>query len=236
MSERKLPQKSTRAEVDAFLSKVAAAPKPLVPGGERSRLIFAMDATASREPTWDQALHIQSQMFSAAAALGGLAVQLCHYRGFREFEASDWLFDTAALRRRMTAVYCLGGHTQIERLLQHTLAESRRKRVNALVFVGDCLEEGVDPLCQLAGELGLLGVPAFMFHEGGEAQAAAAFRQIARLSGGAYCPFDSGSAQQLSELLAAVAVFAAGGRPALEKLSRDGARAVRLLTQQISKG
>jgi hypothetical protein len=221
--------------VDAFLSKVAAAPKPPSAGGEHGRLIFAMDATASREPTWDQALHIQAQMFSETAALGGLAVQLCHYRGFQEFQASDWLLDTKALRARMTAVRCLGGHTQIERVLRHALAETRRKKVNALVFVGDCLEEPVDPLCQLAGELGLLGLPVFLFHEGGEAHAASAFRQIARLSGGAYSPFDSGSAQQLRELLSAVAVFAAGGRPALEQYGRKGGKAVKLLTQQLGK-
>ena len=112
----------------------------------------------------------------------------------------------------MTAVTCLGGQTQIGRVLKHALKESQREKVNAVVFVGDCMEEDLDRLCHHAGELGLLGVPVFMFHEGGELVARRAFEQIARLSGGAYCPFDSSSAHQLKELLSAVAVFAAGGK------------------------
>ena len=45
----------------------------------------------------------------------------------------------------------------------------KKQRVDALVFVGDAMEENVDRLCQLAGELGLNGVPIFLFHEGGDA-------------------------------------------------------------------
>ena len=133
----------------------------------------------------------------------------------------------------MTAVTCLGGQTQIGRVLNHALKESRREKVNAVVFVGDCMEEDIDKLCHHAGELGLLGVPVFMFHEGGEPVARRAFEQIARLSGGAYCPFDASSAQQLKELLSAVAVFAAGGRPALADYSRGKGEVVRQLSYQV---
>jgi len=70
----------------------------------------------------------------------------------------------------------------------------------------------------------------FLFQEGADARAAAAFREIARLTKGAYCRFDAGSAAQLRELLSAVAVYAAGGRQALEALSGRGARA---LLQQL---
>ena len=95
------------------------------------------------------------------------------------------------------------------------------------------MEEDIDKLCHHAGELGLLGVPVFMFHEGGEPVARRAFEQIARLSGGAYCPFDASSAQQLKELLSAVAVFAAGGRPALADYSRGKGEVVRQLSYQV---
>jgi hypothetical protein len=115
----------------------------------------------------------------------------------------------------MRGVSCVGGSTQIARILTHALKEARAGKVNALVFVGDAMEEKVDELCRLAGELGLIGVPAFIFHEGHDDTAGRAFRQIAKLSGGAYCPFDIGSAKQLRELLGAVATYAAGGRPAL---------------------
>ncbi len=233
MTEKdKLPSKSTRSEVDSFLRKVAAVPSGGRPG-ERGRLIFAMDATASREPTWDRASHIQAEMFQETAALGGLEIQLAYYRGFGEFRASPWVSKSADLLRRMTSVFCLAGHTQIAKVLRHALAETKRKRVNALVFVGDCLEEELDDLGQLAGELGLQGVPCFMFHEGGDPIARKAFQQIARLSGGAFCPFDANSPQQLRDLLAAVAVYAAGGRRALTDFSQRRGGEVRRLTHQV---
>jgi hypothetical protein len=195
-----------------------------------------MDATASREPTWDRACHIQGQMFEETAALGGLEVQLVFYRGFRELKATPWVDNARDLLKRMTAVRCLGGRTQIARVLKHAANETRERKVNALVFVGDCMEEDVDALCHLAGELGLLGVPIFLFHEGHDATAAKAFKQIARLSGGAYCRFDAASAEQLRDLLRAVAVYAAGGQRALADFSRTAGATVLQLTHQIGKG
>jgi len=201
----------------------------------KDRLIFAMDATASREPTWDRACHIQSEMFVETSALGGLDIQLCFYRGYGEFECSGWLSTSDDLLAQMSATTCAGGMTQIERVLEHAVAERRRGRVNALVFVGDCMEENVDRLAHLAGEMGLLGLPAFLFHEGSDPVAARAFREIARLSGGAYCSFDSGSAQQLRDLLSAVAVYAAGGRRALEDFGQRRGQLVRQLTHQVRR-
>ena len=98
-------------------------------------------------------------------------------------------------------------------------ARPRAQKVQALVFVGDAMEEKIDDLCAAAGELGLLGVPAFMFQEGDDAVAEQAFREIARLSRGAYCRFDPGAAHELAELLRAVAAYAAGGMKALADLS-----------------
>lgn len=232
---RKLPAKSDQAEIDAFLAKVANTPVARA-GGSRGRLIFAMDATASREPTWDRACQIQSEMFLETETLGGLDIQLCYYCGFRDFYASPWLGRSADLLTQMREVRCAGGMTQIERVLKHTGAESRRDKVNALVFVGDCMEENIDQLCHLAGQLGILGVPAFLFHEGDDQAAERTFREIARLTGGAYCRFDASSAQQLRDLLSAVAVYAAGGRKALEDFGqRHGGVALRL-TRQFKKG
>lgn len=230
MNDRKLPTASSDAEVAAFLRKVAATPTIKTGGATRGRLLFALDATASRQPTWDRACQLQGEMFSEAARLGGLAIQLAWYRGFNEFGASPWLTEASDMLRRMSSVFCLGGMTQIERVLDHAIGETRRHRINALVFVGDCMEENVDRLCGKAGQLGLLGVPAFIFQEGREPAAASAFRQMARLSGGAYSPFDAGSAKQLRDLLSAVAVYAAGGRQALEDFShRRKGLALRLL-------
>ncbi|HEX7198010.1 MAG TPA: VWA domain-containing protein, partial [Dongiaceae bacterium] len=176
---------------------------------------------------------IQAQMFQAVGQMGGLDLQLAYYRGFHEFEAFPWLDNAAALTQRMTGVFCLGGHTQIARVLKHAIAETKTKRVNALVFVGDCMEEPADNLCHMAGQLGVLGLPIFLFHEGREPLAAATFQQLARLSSGAYCPFDAGSAHQLTELLRAVAVYAAGGLKALQDYSRNAGGKTLLLTRQL---
>jgi len=220
------------AEVDAFLRDLQRAPPPR-PSGGRGRLIFALDATASREPSWDRACRIQGEMFEATAALGGLDVKLVYYRGFNECKASRWMSNAADLHRVMRAVSCLGGETQIERVLAHALAETKRQRVNALVFVGDAMEEEVDRLCQLAGELGLSGVPIFLFHEGDNPIVARAFRQMARLSRGAYLRFDLASADRLRDLLGAVAVYAAGGYRALTAYGEKKGGEVLRLTAQL---
>jgi len=222
-------------DVGAFLQKVAATPRR-GPAGARGRLIFAMDATASREPTWDQAARIQSAMFADTQALGGIEVQLCFYRGFREFEHSDWIGDSATLLHRMNRVFCAAGLTQIGRVLAHAIEEAGRGRVNALVFVGDCMEEDQEQLADLAGRLGLLGVPAFVFQEGRDPVAERSFRTIARLSGGAWCPFDAGSPQLLRDLLAAVAVYAAGGHKALTRYGESRGGVVLRLTHQLTRG
>ncbi len=209
-----LPAAHKAAAVEDFLRQVKAMPAVRAASG-RGRLIFAMDATASREATWDRACKLQGEMFEAAGALGGLDVQLVFYRGFNECKASRWLGTAAELHHAMRSVSCVGGETQIGRVLAHALKEARLQKVNALVFVGDAMEEKIDPLAQQAGELGLLGVPVFIFKEGGEDAAARAFRHVAKLSGGAFCPFDTASAEQLRQLLGAVAAYAAGGRTAL---------------------
>ena len=231
-SRDKVPTQARNGEIDVFLKKLTSAPA-LKSASERGRLMFALDATMSREPSWDQACHIQAEMFRETATIGGLEIQMVYFRGFGEFRATKWLADSTRLLKHMTRVYCLGGRTQIEKVLAHAAAETKRKRVNALVYVGDCMEEDPDRLCALAGELGVLGVPAFVFHEGGEPMAKRTFLQIARLTKGAYCPFDASSARQLRELLSAVAVYAAGGRRALEDYSKKVGGVVLQIAHQV---
>lgn len=234
-SGKNLPAEgASRAEVEAFLRQVAAVPAPR-PAGGRGRLIFAMDATASRQPTWNRACELQREMFEVTAALGGLDIQLVYFRGYGECKAGRWLADAGDLARAMAGVECLAGHTQWCRVLGHAANETRRVKVAALVCVGDAFEEAIDRLGDLAGELGLLGVPAFCFHEGADPQARLAFQQVAKLTRGAYCSFDAGSAGQLRDLLSAVAVYAAGGLAALTDFNRSRGGAVRLLTDQMNK-
>jgi hypothetical protein len=220
-----------RSDVASFLEQLAKAPAR-APGG-RGRLIFAMDATASREPSWDQAARVQGQMFLEADRLGGLEVQLVYYRGFAECRASRWVAKPAELVRLMTQVMCRAGETQIARVLRHAIRETRRQKVHALVFVGDACEENIDALGAVAGELGLLGVKAFLFQEGADPTAERAFRHIAQLTGGAHCRFDAGSPDELRQLLAAVAAYAAGGRAALLGAAERVGGPVALIARQV---
>lgn len=224
---------SSQNDVDAFLKKVAQTPAVRT-SGKKGKLIFAMDATASREATWDQACQLQAEMFSETAALGGLDIQLCYYRGFGEFNASPWYSNSQQLLHRMTSVSCLGGQTQIEKVIRHAIAESKKDKINAVVFVGDCLEENIDDLARYAGELSLLGVPIFIFQEGYDPVAMMGFRQLAKITGGSYCSFDSGSAQQLKRLLSAVAVYAAGGYQALENFNKRHGKTILQLPRHKS--
>lgn len=223
--------RSARGEIDAFLQR-ARTLAPEKAADARGRLIFGLDATMSRQPTWDTACRLQGEMFREAAAIGGLDIQLVYFRGFGECRASPWVSDGTRLAELMTRIDCRGGHTQIRKVLAHARRETEKARVQALVFVGDAMEEAIDDLAAGAGELGLLGVPAFMFQEGRDPVAEQAFREIARLTRGAYCGFDAGAAHELGELLRAVAVYAAGGLKALsDRSSRRDAGARKLLAQ-----
>jgi hypothetical protein len=218
---------ATRPQVAEFLDRVRALGPAATAGGKRGRLIFALDATMSRQPTWDSACMLQAEMFREAAKAGGLDIQLVYFRGVGECRASGWVAGAEKLAGLMSGIDCRGGQTQIGKVLSHARQEYGKQRVQALVFVGDAMEEKIDDLCAGAGELGLLGVPVFMFQEGGDPVAEQAYREIARLSRGAYCRFDTGAAHQLGELLRAVAAYAAGGIKALTDLSArrsDGAR------------
>jgi len=171
-------------------------------------------------------------MFLSTRDLGGLAVQLCYYRGMSELRASKWLVDEAALLNNMSSVRCAGGLTQIERLLNHALKEHRQQPIKALVFIGDACEENPDKLLAKAGELGLAGLPLFMFQEGHDSKVEATFREMARLSGGAWARFDHSSPASLAELLGAVARYAAAGRKGLLEHGGDSGK---LLLQQLKQ-
>ena len=220
---------SSGHDVQQFLSKVASIPKTAGDG----RLIFALDATASRQSTWDVASQLQTEMFSSAQSLGGLNVQLCYFRGFGEFFSSSWQRNGDELLKIMSGIFCQAGATQLERVLRHTIAENDQQKFKCVVFIGDAMEENIDVLAQLAGKLGLLNIPLFMFQERGDPAVRQAYVELSRLSGGAYSQFDSASAEQLKELLKAVAVFAAGGFQALQDFSKTSSEAVKLLERQL---
>ena len=210
------PAISTPA-VEAFFARV----NPV-----RGRLIFALDATASRQPTWDTAAQLQAEMFATVAAIGGLDVQLVYYRGWGECVASKWLSDAKSLAAVMSRIHCAAGHTRIARVLSHARKENQREKVNALILISDACEELP---ADLYGEARELAVPVFMFQEGSDERIAEIYREIATITGGGSCRFDSGAAQRLADLLKAVAAFATGGMKALAAQKTDAATL--LLTQ-----
>jgi len=220
----------SKVNIDQFLQTVKTTDLKARTQSNQPRLIFSLDATASRQRTWDQASALTVGMFSVAAALD---IQLVYYRGYGECRASPWLTNADSLVRLMKKVSCLAGTTQIERVLRHTLNEARTTPVQGLVFVGDCVEENVDRLGNLAGELKLIGGPMFIFQEGHDQTAHRAFSQLATLTGGAHCQFDTNSDQQLGELLNAVAAYAAGGKNALKRLAGTGSKHATNLLQQL---
>ncbi|MFT6917313.1 MAG: hypothetical protein ACJAWL_003671 [Motiliproteus sp.] len=224
------PPRVNPDSVAQFLAQIEQHPAPLK-SGRGGRLIFALDATASRQPTWDTACQLQAEMFTHTRELGQLQVKLCFYRGYAELRSSPWHQGADKLVQAMSGVQCQGGQTQIIRLLEHALRIHKQQPVQALVFIGDCIEEPIDELCRLAGDCGLLGLPLFLFQEGHNTDAHNGFQQMARLSHGAHCRFDLQSPELLSELLRAIAVYATAGRAALSKLR--GSAALKQLTRQL---
>jgi len=221
---------SAAADVAAFLQKVKDIPPA---SGRSGRLVFALDATMSRQPTWDQACHIQAEMFQEAGKIAGLEIKLVYFRGFGECRASRWFNSGKELAATMGRISCQGGRTQISKVLTAALKAANEDKIAALVYVGDCMEEDVDTLCDKAGQLGMLGVPVFLFQEGRDPVAEQAFREIARLTNGVHCRFEAGAANQLAELLKAVAIYATGGREALTALEKRGGQSARLLLEQL---
>jgi hypothetical protein len=209
-------------------------------GAGSGRLIFALDATASREPTWSLARDLTAGMIREASSAGRLSLQLVYFRGGADVapqcHAGPWTEDPARLTTLMAKVTCETGCTQITRVLQHAQRETLAQKVGAVVFVGDACEpfnDNLDRLGVAAAALKRFGTPVFAFQEGCEPSTEEAFRKIAEWSGGAYGRFDAGAAAQLGELLRAAAAFAVGGVHALEGRKDAGAR---LLLGQLKGG
>ncbi len=225
-------RRSDPAALDAFLNR-AKALAPSNPNEASGRMIFALDATMSRQPTWDLAQSLQGKMFEAANGFGGLAVQLVFFRGLGECRASGFVTGGKGLADLMSKIKVRGGETQIGKVFKHASDEAKANRLGALIFVGDASEENPDTLVKLAGEMALRGVKAFMFQEGADANVRNLFQEIARVTGGAYAAFDPSAPAKLAELLGAAAAYAAGGRSALEDQARKGGAQAKALLGQI---
>jgi hypothetical protein len=197
------------------------------PALPRGRLLFGLDATASRAATWAIARDLQADMFREAAPIGRLDMQLVFYRG-TECRKSKWVESGEYLAQRMGDIECVAGVTQIGRVLEHAIRETEQAQVQAVVFIGDAMEEEIKELAAMAGKLGKLGVPIFLFQEGRDSAVRKAFRLLALKSGGAYFEFNPNASRaidQLSERLNAVARLAVGDVEALQRIGVTAALA-----------
>jgi hypothetical protein len=57
------------ANIDAFVQRSRALQAITRSQAQRCRLVFALDATASRQPTWDIAMQLQGEMFEEVSNL-----------------------------------------------------------------------------------------------------------------------------------------------------------------------
>ncbi|MDC0074244.1 VWA domain-containing protein [Alphaproteobacteria bacterium] len=220
-------------EVDKFISKLDLT--PVKKSSNKSRLFFGLDATASREHTWDAASHIQVNMFDVVSKLGGINIQVGCYRGYKEFLVSNWASHSSELISFMTKISCRSGHTQINRILSHILKESANNKVNASIFIGDSIEENPSEILKIGGKLSLLGIPLFIFQEGNNPLATEVFVSLAKITRGAHCNFDNNSPERLEKLLEAVAIYASGGKEAIKRFSRLNGEDLNVITKRLIK-
>ncbi|PPR76695.1 MAG: hypothetical protein CFH01_01877 [Alphaproteobacteria bacterium MarineAlpha2_Bin1] len=217
--------------LDLFIKKLSSVPKKYIdPAG---KILFGLDATASRQPMWDRATHIQAEMFEATLSLGSLEMQVAYYQGFGNFTAFPWSNDSKQIINYMHTVQCLGGLTQINKFLAHTLNELKKTKINAIVFIGDCMEENPDIILNNAGKIGLKGVPMFIFQEGSNPDASFVFGEMARITNGFHSIFDSSSSSKLKNLLKAIAIFATGGKEGLKKNIEIAPKEIKLLLSKV---
>lgn len=186
-------------------SKIAAALKK-----EPPKLLFSMDATQSREATWDIAQDLTRTMFDQMP--GGLKIALAYHGGGRLKEVSEFRTDLEYFKRKVAEVRCDAGQTALCPILEKATQENG---LSALIYIGDAYEEG--EYRTLARDLKLKKVPCFFFLEGNDPAAKRAFSEIAEITGGAVFPFEMTSLGKAKDRLDAIAAFAAGGTQLLKE-------------------
>lgn len=160
-----------------------------------TNIIFAVDATASREQFWNESMAMQNNLFSVIKGLDlNLNVQLVSYGGLSSFTESSWHNSASMLKYSMEQIKCNAGGSQIGKVLQHTLSATSSKDVHALVFVGDSCEEKIKKLIPLAEQLKDKKVFPFIFDDGKNSTARnsnteKAFQAMADSGGGVCASF-----------------------------------------------
>jgi len=199
------PAKATSSGKENFLKKTAHI------GDHHGRIILAIDATGTRQAIWDQIGKLQATMFVSGEQKTGLSVQLVYYRGSDECRASKWVSNAQSLYHLMGNIRCEGNIMQLSKVLSHSGKEHSKKRVSALVFIGDTVTEDVETLKEQATKLAKQGFRAIMVQDGIDSHTEKTFRAIAEVTNGAFLRFDQRFPKPLEEALSAAAMFATGG-------------------------
>ena len=193
----------------------------------RPRLVFAVDATASREPAWAAARQVTDALVKALP--GELDVALAVHGGSRVHTFTAFTNNAATLRDRAAGVSCQAGMT---RLLPILSASLKHPGVRVVVYIGDVFEENVVLGRRLADAMGVAGTKLIVLHDTADLSArrdAEVFWDLAKRTGGCVLPFDASAPGRLRDLLSAVAVYAVGGEKLLRQRRHELPGALALL-------
>jgi len=189
------------------------------------RLIFAVDATASREPAWTAARQVTDTLVRALP--GELKVALAVHGGGRVHTFTQFTSDAATLRDRAAGVTCQAGLTRLLPILATSL---KHQGIRVVIYIGDVFEENITQGRKLADAMGARGTKLIVLHDTAAATArqdAELFWDLTKRTGGCVVPFDANAPRKLRELLSAVAVYAVGGERMLRgRLDLPGAVAL----------
>ncbi len=193
----------------------------------RPRLIFAVDATASREPAWTAARQVTDVLVKALP--GALDVALAVHGGSRVHTFTAFTSDANTLRDRAAGVSCVAGTT---RLLPILSASLKHPSVRVVIYIGDVFEENLQRGRHIADAMGAQNTKLIVLHDTADPAArrdAEVFWDLAKRTGGCVLPFDAAASGRLRDILSAVAVYAVGGEKLLRARRHELPGAVALL-------
>ncbi len=220
--------KASTPAATALRSALGHAEPPAEAGPpRRPRLVFAVDATASREPAWAAARQVTDALVKALP--GELDVALAVHGGTRVHTFTAFTNDATMLRDRAAGVTCEAGLTRMLPILSASL---KQPAVRVVVYIGDVFEESLLQGRQLADAMGRQGTKLIVLHDTSDhaaARSAELFWDLAKRTGGCVLPFEASASGKLRDLLSAVAVYAVGGEKLLRARQQSLPGAVMLL-------
>jgi hypothetical protein len=211
---------------------VAAAVPPLVVAElPRAKLVFAFDATASRDSAWRTSTALTDALL--AALPGQLDVALAVHGGGKLHTFTRFERDASKLRERAAGVRCEAGRSCLLDILVRALEVDG---VGTVLYVGDVFEESHRRARKLAASLAARQIRLIILHDAPhpsqDDDGADIFAEMTSLTGGCVLPFDASALPRLRDLLSAVAVLAVGGTPLLAA-KQETMPAARLLLEHL---